>query len=312
MNLVGKATIKFTKGTARNKRIFAWEEIYIDEEINLVNGGEFQPGEYSYPFECALSPGFPSSVESTYGHIRYYVSVVLLKSSWTDRTYKKEFTLVKPLDLNLHEFLRYPVINKSVERFNLCCLLCCFKTDPLFVTAVIPYSGFVPNQVIQLRIQVINESDQPIQKFSVKLIQFFEYIDRHSNIRGKIKENVLVEKGFTSPFERIEVYNVDLQVPSNVPPSDCTSSKVLKLSYKLRVHGVVDNTCRSDVFLEIPITIGTVPLYFARSAEMRLATRQLQAQEQDNDYNSESSLLPAAGNVSGELDPPTYDEAVIL
>lgn len=38
MNVVGKATIKFSKGTARNKRIFAWEEIYIDEEINLVNG----------------------------------------------------------------------------------------------------------------------------------------------------------------------------------------------------------------------------------------------------------------------------------
>lgn len=38
MNVVGKATIKFSKGSARNKRIFAWEEIYIDEEINLVNG----------------------------------------------------------------------------------------------------------------------------------------------------------------------------------------------------------------------------------------------------------------------------------
>lgn len=38
MNVVGKATIKFSKGNGRNKRIFAWEEIYIDEEINLVNG----------------------------------------------------------------------------------------------------------------------------------------------------------------------------------------------------------------------------------------------------------------------------------
>lgn len=38
MNVVGKATIKFSKGSARNKRIYAWEEVYIDEEINLVNG----------------------------------------------------------------------------------------------------------------------------------------------------------------------------------------------------------------------------------------------------------------------------------
>lgn len=51
----------------------------------------------------------------------------------------------------------------------------------------------------------------------------------------KIKENVLVEQAFNSPFERVEVYNVDIQVPRKVPPSDTVSSKVLKLSYKLRV-----------------------------------------------------------------------------
>lgn len=71
-----------------------------------ITGGDFLPDVYSYPFECSLSAGFPSSVESSYGNIRYYVSVVLLNSSWSDRTYKKEFTLIKPLDLNLHEFLR--------------------------------------------------------------------------------------------------------------------------------------------------------------------------------------------------------------
>lgn len=132
----------------------------------------------------------------------------------------------------------------------------------------------------------------------------------------KIKENVLVEQGFNSPFERVEVYNVDIQVPSKVPPSDSTSSKVLKLSYKLRVmsssafnasqnslishivqvHGNIDNACRSDVYLEIPITIGTVPLFFARPAVLRPITRQLQ----DNDYSSESLLL-ADVNPAGEL-----------
>lgn len=75
--------------------------------------------------------------------------------------------------------------------------------------------------------------------------QVFEYTDRHSNVRVKIKENVLVEKGFTSPFERVEVYNVDLQVPNNVPPSDSISSKVLKLSYKIRVTYPFMRYCRS-------------------------------------------------------------------
>ncbi|KAJ6636591.1 Arrestin domain-containing protein 17 [Pseudolycoriella hygida] len=303
MNVVGKATIKFSKGSARNKRIFAWEEIYIDEEIHLVNGGDFMPDVYSYPFECLLSADFPSSVESAYGNIRYYVNVVLLNSSWSDRTFKREFTLIKPLDLNLHEYLRFPVINKFVERFNLCCLLCCFKTDPLFVTAVIPCSGYTPTQIIALRIQVINESDQPIDKISVKFIQFFDYTDRHNSETVKVKENVLVEKGFTSPFERVEVYNVDIEVPRNVPPTDTTSSKVLKLSYKLRVHGKINDTCRSDVFLEIPVTIGTRPLLFSRS----VATSPFQ----EIDSNSDS-LLIAAANRTAELDPPTYDEAVIM
>ncbi len=81
--------------------------IFTKIKLNFVlTGGEFLPDVYSYPFECSLSAGFPSSLESSYGHIRYYVSVVLLNSSWSDRTYKKEFTLIKPLDLNLHEILR--------------------------------------------------------------------------------------------------------------------------------------------------------------------------------------------------------------
>lgn len=144
--------------------------------------------------------------------------------------------------------------------------------------------------------------------------QFFEYTDLVDNDIVKIKENVLVEHGFNSPFERVEVYNVDVQVPSNIPPSDSTSSKVIKLSYKLRVsafpsifpgvikigklqvHGHIDNACRRDVFLEIPITIGTVPLRFARADELRPLTAQLQ----DTDYSSESLLISDA-NPSGEL-----------
>lgn len=58
----------------------------------------------------------------------------------------------------------------------------------------------------------------------------------------KIKENALVEQAFNSPFERIEVYNVDIQVPRKLPPSDSTSSKVLKLSYKLRVACSYNNS----------------------------------------------------------------------
>lgn len=65
-------------------------------------------------------------------------------------------------------------------------------------------------------------------------VQFFEYTDLVDNDVVKVKENVLVEHGFNSPFERVEVYNVDILVP-DVPPSDSTSSKVIRLSYKLRV-----------------------------------------------------------------------------
>lgn len=68
------------------------------------------------------------------------------------------------------------------KTFCMCCLLCCFKTDPLIVIATIPVGGFVSGQLIPLHLHVINNSDQSVHKFQVQLMK----------VKNKLKVNILI------------------------------------------------------------------------------------------------------------------------
>lgn len=46
-----------------------------------------------------------------------------------------------------------------------CCLLCCWETEPVKISARVPMKGYAPGQAIEITIVVDNKSDQTYDSF---------------------------------------------------------------------------------------------------------------------------------------------------
>lgn len=67
--------------------------------------------------------------------------------------------------------LQEPAIAEKDKTFYLCCLLCCCSSDPMKIVARSPVGGYTPGQIINLEVNVDNQSDQPVSDFTVQLIK---------------------------------------------------------------------------------------------------------------------------------------------
>lgn len=61
---------------------------------------------------------------------------------------------------------------ETEKSFFLCCLLCCLS-DPMKIVARTPVGGYTPGQTINLELDIINRSDQPVSDFTVQLIKVY-------------------------------------------------------------------------------------------------------------------------------------------
>lgn len=69
----------------------------------MLSTGEsitLQPDVYKYEFSCKLPEELPTSLEGTYGNIRYTTAVTINVPIWPDKIFEKGFTVIKAVNLN--------------------------------------------------------------------------------------------------------------------------------------------------------------------------------------------------------------------
>lgn len=159
---------------------------------------QIERGEHIYNFQFRLPAGLPSSFEGEFGHIRYIATVVLDIPRWPDDVFQQPFTVIKPLDLNddpelrviIHitfslqsetivqknmcfffSSLQNPVTVRENHLYHPCFLLCCLPSNPLSMLSQIPVGGYAPGQTINLSINVDNQSNTRVPKFTMELVQ---------------------------------------------------------------------------------------------------------------------------------------------
>lgn len=154
-----------------------------------------EPGTYTYPFQVQLPLGVPTSLEAEHGHIRYGMQVVLNRPRWADQKFEETFTVIKPLNLNhdltlrvifiSHKFpqiqnqlrsffpyyLQHPTVAEEIKRFNPFCLFVCCASDPLFMIAKLPVSGYTAGQMINVDLELTNASNENIKSFTVQIVR---------------------------------------------------------------------------------------------------------------------------------------------
>lgn len=151
---------------------------------------------------------------------------------------------------------------------SFCCWPC--RTGPLSLTASIPQTGYVPGQSIIIQAQVINLSGSNVEQMKFELRQ---HIDYHSQTptRSTKEElrSILTKRSAGVQQNNEERYEINLPIPS-LPPTNMNSCRIIFISYDIKIEAKLSGFTNNP-FVEIPITIGNVPLQSIRHAYENVA-----------------------------------------
>lgn len=145
---------------------------------------------------------------------------------------------------------------------SFCCWPC--RTGPLSLSATVPQTGYVPGESIVIQAQVINLSGSNVEYMKFELRQLVVYHSQTPAHNTKDEHRSILQKRSTGvALNNEERYEISLQIPS-LPPSNLNSCRIIFISYDIRVEAKIRMS--NSPFIEIPITIGNVPLQPVRHA----------------------------------------------
>ncbi|CAO1394873.1 unnamed protein product [Diamesa hyperborea] len=217
---------------------------------------ELPAGKHKYKFSCPLASHLPSSIETKQGFIRYSLEVSIDVPLGFKKELKIPFTVIKQDDMNsLPSTLKMPF---QIEAYKIFWSLKC-KSKPLKFKVGIPYSGFVPGEALNLLVDVINNSNNDVQKFKISLLKVIKYTSQTPNVKTKIVKETVVkvcENGIKSRTSgRIKRGFI---VP-HIPSSNMTYCTVIEISYELKIVAKISGIHKSPK-IKFPVIIGTIPI----------------------------------------------------
>jgi hypothetical protein len=298
-NELNEFLLSLGAGNRRRTITYSGKEDYLNQTTYLIgsasgNNLEIAAGITTFSFACMLPEALPSSFEGKYGHIRYSCKAVIDRPWKSDKEFRTSFSVIKSEDLNAIPMLAIPSKSEVVRHFY----CCCFRSKPFYMSASIPYGGYVSGQKVDLTIFINNQSNVNIEGTKVSLERNTQYISQ--NPRKKVRSESLTVK---------EVYGTgmtksasgELKISLVIPPLSPTNlnySRVLTTCYQIRVLAKASGAHKNP-HLTIPIRIGTTPLRAA-----------LPAPHYNAILDTSMSTQPTAPPLTmHDLPPPSYEEA---
>lgn len=256
---------------------------------------EIPEGTHVFKFCCALPSNLPTSFQGEFGMIRYTVCAILDRPWKFNQTCAVAFTVLKPLDLNRDPVLGQPKRVEVLETF--CCWPC--RSRPLQITVEIPASGYVPGQKIPVTVTLNNASSVTLHGIKCSLQRDEYYFSETPYAKSKTVRKTFATASTTVTNDVYWRTVLQLDIPSIAPTGECS---ILTMEYELIITVKV-GSCRINPKIQIPITIGTVPL----------ATTTLRSSSSAN-YGSFDECQPPTAALLASTDyltePPSYEEAV--
>ncbi|KAK6179157.1 hypothetical protein SNE40_011577 [Patella caerulea] len=265
LKFYGQAKVHFTervsRGSGNNRHHetihYRAEEEYFNQKVLLFGQGKDSvmapAGQSVYPFQFTLPPGLPSSFESRYGYVRYWLKATIDRPWKFDHTTKTAFTVICLLDLN-----REPTATTALQGHDektLCCLCC--KSGPISAVFRIDRGGFVPGEAIPINVEITNHSSRTIN--GSKVVFRMETLFK---AQGKMKvENRQLAKIKHDGFKKGEsdIWSGEAIIIPPVPPSFLAGCHIIDIHYYLEL--IVNPSGLSfEMTIPLEIIIGTIPL----------------------------------------------------
>lgn len=268
LRFVGEASVSFSDG--KLKKSHSDSHRYF-EQLDLIfgsdNGGVLKSdpttvlntGTHEFPFVFNLPGQVPSSFESTLGHVRYFCKATLHRPWKFDFTAKRAFTVVANVDLN-HEPAAFTPAYRHAERsFSWTDWLFFCAKGGLTITVKIDRSAFVPGEDILINAEVSNYSSNKVKDVEAFLQQNLVFSTKTATrfCRGETKLG-LVNRGCVNKNDTQIWNNHPLPIPA-LPPSKLGGCRMISVDYVLNFIVYIENA--PNVVMNIPIVLGTVPLY---------------------------------------------------
>jgi len=262
IKLQGKGEVHWTEQRTRRRNNqtehytehYRAEETYGREEVILVNGPSLPAGTHYIPFSLNLPQGTPSTYESQYGHVRYYLKATMVRDWKWDYDVKHHITVNAELDLNMVTGAADG--GRSQDHKNLCCLCC--KSGPITAMIGTDRQGYVPGELIAFSAEVDNQSDRLMTKSYLHLMEVVTYITYRKNktTRRPICE---IERGSIQPGGQDMWEDVKMRVPALAPTNLGGVCNIMNVQYELEFH-VDPSGVGFDLVVTQPILVGTIPL----------------------------------------------------
>lgn len=251
-------------GSSHYFRTLRGREEFINQTFCLfgeLEGEQLTAGEHKFNVSYALDSNLPTSLKCKNGAIKYKVRVVVERKSSLARksssTFEFPFTVIKPLNLNdVRPLLTRPVKEELTKKFKMD-----FGSEPLFMKASVPFSGYVPGQVIDVSVLVNNQSKTNVSEMKVSLKKI---VVLNSN-KGKHRRTMFLTESAVKvstepvPVATMRDFDLKLEVPSLSP--NIENCEIINVQYVVRIKAKTSGFNRSPR-IDLPVTIGTVPLHF--------------------------------------------------
>ncbi|XP_062557660.1 arrestin domain-containing protein 17-like [Armigeres subalbatus] len=288
------------QGNKVRKTAFKGREDYFST-INYFVGSdvgnplEVMAGTYTYPFTCQIPTNAPASMESSYGHIRYQVTLSFERPWKYDIVYQQDIVVRGNSDLNQNaEALSKPTKAEAMTSFYF------GLTEPLIVTATTPRSGYVPGDIIEVTIHVNNQSSVDVKFIAVKLQRVDTFISQVPRVERRQEFSVMEERitGRVSKRQDAKIEENILIGPGI--PTDDVHCRVIQIKYELDivVHPV---RSRKKLSLKIPIVLGTTAMTNHDVLKNRVVAKQQEA------LMRVAPSAPVASEINDEnVEPPSY------
>lgn len=98
--------INFNGSRSHEPVHYRGKRTYVAKCTTVAYEGTLAPGTYRYSIQVQLPPECATSCEGQYGHVRYELTLKLIRLHGFDNFFTKPLTVIQPVDLNLNPDLR--------------------------------------------------------------------------------------------------------------------------------------------------------------------------------------------------------------